>query len=73
MTYLTGVPAMYKMMLAEKETLARHSVRSIRYALCGSAEVPEELLVEFQRVFGAPIGECYGLTEGGPVPMANPR
>ena len=27
-TYLTGVPAMYKMMLAEKDTLARHSVRS---------------------------------------------
>jgi long-chain acyl-CoA synthetase len=72
-TYLTGVPAMYKMMLAEKATLARHSVRSIRYALCGSAEVPEELLVEFQRVFGAPIGESYGLTEGGPVPVANPR
>ena len=72
-TYLTGVPAMYKLMLAEKTVLARHSVRSIRYALCGSAEVPEELLVEFQRVFGAPIGESYGLTEGGPVPMANPR
>ena len=72
-TYLTGVPAMYMMMLAEKETLARHSVRSIRYALCGSAEVPEELLIDFQRVFGAPIGESYGLTEGGPVPMANPR
>jgi long-chain acyl-CoA synthetase len=72
-TYLTGVPAMYKMMLAEKETLARHDVRSVRYALCGSAEVPEELLLEFQRVFGAPIAESYGLTEGGPVPCANPR
>jgi long-chain acyl-CoA synthetase len=72
-TYLTGVPAMYKMMLAERATLARHDVRSIRYALCGSAEVPEELIVEFQRVFGAPVGESYGLTEGGPVPIANPR
>ena len=72
-TYLTGVPAMYKLMLAERAELARHDVRSIRYALCGSAEVPEELLAEFQRVFGAPIGESYGLTEGGPVPMANPR
>jgi long-chain acyl-CoA synthetase len=72
-TYLTGVPAMYKLMLAERAELARHDVRSIRYALCGSAEVPEELLTEFQRVFGAPIGESYGLTEGGPVPMANPR
>src|SRR5439155_20100741 len=72
-TYLTGVPAMYKLMLAERAELARHDVRSIRYALCGSAEVPEELLAELQRVFGAPIGESYGLTEGGPVPIANPR
>src|SRR5262245_40563814 len=72
-TYMTGVPAMYKMMLAEKETLARHDVGSIRFALCGSAEVPEELLVEFQRTFGAPIAESYGLTEGGPVPCANSR
>ena len=72
-TYLTGVPAMYKMMLAEKDALARHDVRSIRYALCGSAEVPEELLAEFRRVFGAPIAESYGLTEGGPVPCAYSR
>ena len=50
MTYLTGVPAMYKMILAETETLARHSVRACAMP-CGSAEVPEELMVEFQRVF----------------------
>ena len=72
-TYLTGVPAMYKMILAEKELLARHDVRSVRYALCGSAEVPDELLSEFQDVFGAPIAESYGLTEGGPVPVVNTR
>jgi long-chain acyl-CoA synthetase len=72
-TYLTGVPAMYKLMLAQTAALARHDVRSVRYALCGSAEVPEELLVEFRRVFGAPVAESYGLTEGGPVPCANPR
>jgi acyl-CoA synthetase (AMP-forming)/AMP-acid ligase II len=72
-TYLTGVPAMYKMILAERTTLARHDVRSVRYAVCGSAEVPDELLAEFQRVFGAPIAESYGLTEGGPVPIVNTR
>ena len=72
-TYLTGVPAMYKMVLAQKELLARHDVRSVRYALCGSAEVPDELLTEFQEVFGAPIAESYGLTEGGPVPVVNTR
>ena len=72
-TYLTGVPAMYKMILAEKDALARHDVSSVRYAMCGSAEVPEELLEEFRRVFGAPIAESYGLTEGGPVPIVNTR
>jgi len=72
-TYLTGVPAMYKMILAEKEALSRHDVSSVRYAVCGSAEVPEELLEEFRRVFAAPIGESYGLTEGGPVPIVNTR
>jgi long-chain acyl-CoA synthetase len=72
-TYLTGVPAMYKMILAEKTLLAGHDVRSVRYALCGSAEVPDELLAEFREVFGAPIAESYGLTEGGPVPVVNTR
>ena len=72
-TYLTGVPAMYRMILAERDELARHDVRSVRYALCGSAEVPDELLDEFRQVFGAPIAESYGLTEGGPVPLCNSR
>ena len=72
-TYLTGVPAMYKMILAEKDALARHDVSSVRFAMCGSAEVPEELLEEFGHVFGAPIAESYGLTEGGPVPIVNTR
>ncbi len=72
-TYMTGVPAMYKMILAETELLGRHDVRSLRYALCGSAEVPEELLEALTRVFGAAISESYGLTEGGPVPVTNTR
>jgi acyl-CoA synthetase (AMP-forming)/AMP-acid ligase II len=72
-TYMTGVPAMYKMVLAEKEALARHDVSSLRFGVCGSAEVPEELLDEFKRVFKAGIAESYGLTEGGPVPLTNTR
>jgi acyl-CoA synthetase (AMP-forming)/AMP-acid ligase II len=72
-TYLTGVPAMYRLILNEKDTLARHDVSSVRFAVCGSAEVPDELLGEFQRIFGAPIAESYGLTEGGPVPIVNTR
>jgi acyl-CoA synthetase (AMP-forming)/AMP-acid ligase II len=73
-TYLTGVPAMYKMILAEAETLRKHDVSSVRYALCGSTEVPEELLARFQQVFiNAVMAESYGLTEGGPVPVVPSR
>jgi len=72
-TYLTGVPAMYKLILAQHDLLRQHRVNTVRYAMCGSAEVPEELLEEFRRGFGAPLVEGYGLTEGGPVPIINLR
>jgi long-chain acyl-CoA synthetase len=73
-TYLTGVPAMYKMILRETEALRQHDVSSLRYVVCGSAEVPEELLAAFQRVFSnAVMAEGYGLTEGGPVPIVPSR
>ncbi len=72
-TYMTGVPAMFKLILSEGDALARHDVSSVRYVVCGSAEVPDELCTEFERVFGAPMAESYGLTEGGPVPIINRR
>ncbi len=73
-TYITGVPAMYSLIFARKDELAKHDVSSLRYAACGSAEVSEELIAEFHRVFpGAIVVEGYGLTEGGPVPVAMSR
>ena len=73
-TYMTGVPAMFSMILSQKEELRKNDVRSLRYAVCGSAEVSEELVAEFQRVFPeAIIAESYGLTEGGPDPIGNCR
>ena len=73
-TYMTGVPAMYSMIFARKDELRKHDVSSLRYAACGSAEVSEELIEEFHWVFpGAIVVEGYGLTEGGPVPVAMSR
>jgi long-chain acyl-CoA synthetase len=73
-TYMTGVPAMFSRILSEKEELRRNDVKSLRYAVCGSAEVSEELVAEFQRTFPeAIIAESYGLTEGGPDPLSNCR
>jgi long-chain acyl-CoA synthetase len=72
-TYLSGVPAMYRMLLNETAELSRHDVSSVRFASAGSAPVTIDLLEDFQKVFGAPIGEGYGLTEGGPDVLLAPR
>jgi long-chain acyl-CoA synthetase len=72
-TYLSGVPAMYRMLLNEHDELARCDVSSVRFASAGSAPVTVDLLEEFGRVFGAPIVEGYGLTEGGPDVLLTPR
>ena len=70
-TYTTGVPAMYKMMLREDALLRESDCSSLRFVICGSSEVPEELLEEFTRKL-APMLEAYGLTECGFV-CNNPR
>jgi acyl-CoA synthetase (AMP-forming)/AMP-acid ligase II len=72
-TYVTGTPAMFRLVLNQKRLLAQHDVSSLRWAACGSAMVPPDLLREFEETFGAGIGEGYGLTEGGPVVFENPR
>jgi long-chain acyl-CoA synthetase len=72
-TYLSGVPTMYRLLLAEKAELERHDVSSVRFASAGSAPVTGDLLADFQAVFGAPIAEGYGLTEGGPDVLIGPR
>jgi long-chain acyl-CoA synthetase len=72
-TYLSGVPTMYRLLLNETAELARCDVSSVRFASAGSAPVTVDLLEDFQRVFGAPITEGYGLTEGGPDVLLTPR
>jgi long-chain acyl-CoA synthetase len=72
-TYLSGVPAMFRMLLADTAALARHDVSSVRFATAGSAVVTPDLLEGFTQVFGAPIAEGYGLTEGGPDVLLSPR
>ena len=39
----------------------------------GSAPTPKELMDAVEAAFGVPVGESYGLTEGGPVMIGAPR
>ncbi len=38
-------------------------IRGLRFALCGSAPVPLEVIERFERLFGCPVVEGYGLSE----------
>ena len=72
-TYTTGVPAMYKLLLRAAVGMERLDLSSLQFVLCSSSEVPLELLVRFRERFGVPMIEGYGLTEGGPMVLSNPR
>ena len=72
-TLLTGVPAMYQMLLDDTESLERYDVSTVSLARCGSDAVPESLMERFEDVFQAPLVEMYGITEGGPAALCNPR
>lgn len=72
-TYTTGVPAMYKMLLAHVKEEPRYDLSSLRFIICGSSEVPPELVSELRERLGVAILEAYGLTEGGPQVLVSPR
>ncbi|HUY97724.1 MAG TPA: class I adenylate-forming enzyme family protein [Verrucomicrobiae bacterium] len=72
-TYIGGVPAMFRRLLEAEDALRNHDVSSLRFATAGSADVPADLLAAFEARFGVPIGNGYGLTEGGPDVLISPR
>lgn len=72
-TFIRGVPAMFKMLVDETEALEAHDTSSIEWAVSGSATLSEALVEDFVDAFGAPLGEAYGLTEGGPLVTMSPR
>lgn len=64
-TYTSGTPAMFNLLLAQRQALGRYDVSSIELLECGSAPVPEELMRALKETFGCEVCETYGLTEGG--------
>lgn len=71
-TYTSGTPAMFSMLLAERDALSRCDVSSIELVKCGSAPVSSVLKAALSRQFGCEVVEGYGLTEGGAT-VASPR
>ncbi|MEM6680598.1 MAG: acyl-CoA synthetase, partial [Pseudomonadota bacterium] len=50
----------------------KHDVSSLKYALCGSAPLPQELFRRFEEATGVKILEGYGMTEATCLVAINP-
>ena len=71
-THASGVPAVFTLLLQERELIASLDFSSLKGLKIGSAPTPKELLDAVEGAFGAPVSESYGLTEGGPVMIGPP-
>lgn len=70
-TIFPGAPSVYIALLQQKN-LKKFNLKSIKYAVSGSAPMPVEYIEQFNKVTGAEILEGYGLTEASPVTNINP-
>ncbi|MFF4136505.1 class I adenylate-forming enzyme family protein [Streptomyces mirabilis] len=70
-TCFSAVPAIYSM-LAELPDRIRPDTSSVRFAACGAAPMPPALIERFERRYGIPILEGYGLSEATCASTTNP-
>lgn len=70
-TWFSGVPTMYSHLLSKgkPETL---DISSLRFARSASSSLPVAVLEAFEREYGVPIIESYGITEGCSQITTNP-
>ncbi|MRR16666.1 MAG: long-chain fatty acid--CoA ligase [Deltaproteobacteria bacterium] len=64
-TYITGVPRLFMAMLFS-EKRKDYDLSSLRFGITGGAATPPELFAEYEKHFGIPVLEGYGLTETSP-------
>src|SRR5215472_897694 len=71
-TVAGGVPAVFTLLLQQKDLIESLDFSALKGLKIGSAPVQEELMAAVQKTFKVPVGESYGLTEGGPVMIGPP-
>jgi long-chain acyl-CoA synthetase len=69
-TVFEGVPTMYAAMLHHADA-GTADVTSLRVCVSGGAAMPVEIMAGFERTFGCPVLEGYGLSETSPVASFN--
>lgn len=69
-SFFSGVPTIYAALLEVPSQ--GHDLSSLKYALCGAAPMPVELIRQFEQRTGVRLIEGYGLTEGTCGSCASP-
>ncbi|RNF30930.1 long-chain fatty acid--CoA ligase [Massilia aurea] len=67
LTIVQGVPAMYARLLALVEDAARPLASRLRFCYAGGSPLDPALKRAVEAMFGLPLHNGYGLTEGGPT------
>ncbi|MET9658427.1 AMP-binding protein [Streptomyces sp. NPDC006510] len=70
-TYFSAVPAIYAM-LANLPADAQPDTSSLRFAICGAAPMPPQLIGTVEERFGVQLIEGYGLSEATCASACNP-
>jgi long-chain acyl-CoA synthetase len=68
-TILTGVPALYSMILGN-ERISSYDLSSLKYCWCGGDVLPSDLFKRWHETLHAPLYQIYGTTETGCVTLS---
>ena len=67
-TWFTAVPSMHQAILARARTYSQNPVQtSLRFLRSSSSALPQQLMIDLERLFQAPVIESYGMTECGMI------
>ncbi|BBY04664.1 long-chain-fatty-acid--CoA ligase [Mycobacterium seoulense] len=70
-TVFQGVPTMYSALLSVADEAVPGATHSLRTCVSGGAALPVQVLTDFEKAFGCPVLEGYGLSESSPVAAFN--
>ncbi|MEU4498314.1 AMP-binding protein [Streptomyces sp. NPDC023998] len=70
-TCFSAVPTIFATLTALPES-QRPDTSSVRFAACGAAPMPAQLIERFESRYGIPVVEGYGLSEGTCASTVNP-
>ncbi|MUL83937.1 MULTISPECIES: long-chain fatty acid--CoA ligase [unclassified Mycolicibacterium] len=70
-TVFEGVPTMFSALLAVAANYPDSATATLRICASGGAALPVQVLTDFEKTFGCPILEGYGLSETSPVACFN--